>query len=159
MSDPQRPHGLQPTRLLRPWDFPGKSTGVGCHCLLRGGSLAEDNSQGQPLPSLLPAPGMAKLIQFSQEALGQRNAAAVVGVHRHEEGDSRAPPQTSLPRQEGAGPSPTADSHLLTGLFLGHPLVPIPNFPRATHLPDLEQWELTGCFYPWTTLCLWPARR
>ena len=23
------------TRLLRPWDFPGKSTGVGCHCLLR----------------------------------------------------------------------------------------------------------------------------
>ena len=31
MSDPQRPHGLQPTRLLRPWDFPGKSTGVGCH--------------------------------------------------------------------------------------------------------------------------------
>ena len=30
-----RPHGLQPTRLLHPWDFPGKSTGVGCHCLLR----------------------------------------------------------------------------------------------------------------------------
>ena len=28
------PHGLQPTRLLRPWDFPSKSTGVGCHCLL-----------------------------------------------------------------------------------------------------------------------------
>ena len=28
MSDPQRPHGLQPTRLLHPWDFPGKSTGV-----------------------------------------------------------------------------------------------------------------------------------
>ena len=28
------PHGLQPSRLLRPWDFPGKSTGVGCHCLL-----------------------------------------------------------------------------------------------------------------------------
>ena len=34
MSNPQRPHGLQPTRLLRPWDFPGRSTGVGCHCLL-----------------------------------------------------------------------------------------------------------------------------
>ena len=26
-------HGLQPTRLLRPWDSPGKSTGVGCHWL------------------------------------------------------------------------------------------------------------------------------
>jgi len=34
MSDSSRPHGLQPTRLLRPKDFPGKSTGVGCHCLL-----------------------------------------------------------------------------------------------------------------------------
>ena len=34
MSNPQRPHGLQPSRLLHPWDFPGKSTGVGCHCLL-----------------------------------------------------------------------------------------------------------------------------
>ena len=34
VSDSSRPHGLQPTRLLGPWDFPGKSTGVGCHCLL-----------------------------------------------------------------------------------------------------------------------------
>ena len=25
----------QPTRLTRPWDSPGKNTGVGCHCLLR----------------------------------------------------------------------------------------------------------------------------
>ena len=34
VSNPQRPHGLQPTRLLHLWDFPGKSTGVGCHRLL-----------------------------------------------------------------------------------------------------------------------------
>ena len=34
MSNSQRPHGLQPTRLLRPWDFPCKSTGVGCYWLL-----------------------------------------------------------------------------------------------------------------------------
>ena len=34
VSDLQRPHGLQPSRLLHPWNFPGKSTGVGCHCLL-----------------------------------------------------------------------------------------------------------------------------
>ena len=34
VSDPQWPHRLQPSRLLRPWDFPGRSTGVGCHCLL-----------------------------------------------------------------------------------------------------------------------------
>ena len=35
VSDSSRPHALQRTRLLCPWDFPGKSTGVGCHCLLR----------------------------------------------------------------------------------------------------------------------------
>ena len=35
MSDSLQPHGLQPTRLLHSWDFPGKSTGVGCHRLLR----------------------------------------------------------------------------------------------------------------------------
>ena len=34
VSDSSWPHGLQPTRLLHPGDFPGKSTGVGCHCLL-----------------------------------------------------------------------------------------------------------------------------
>ena len=30
------PHGLQSTRLLCPWDFPCKDTGVGCHLLLQG---------------------------------------------------------------------------------------------------------------------------
>ena len=34
LSDFKRPHGLQPTRLLCPWDFPGQSTGVDCHGLL-----------------------------------------------------------------------------------------------------------------------------
>ena len=35
MCDSLRPHGLQPTRFLCPWDFPGKSTGLGCHFLLQ----------------------------------------------------------------------------------------------------------------------------
>ena len=35
MSDSLRPHRWQPTRLRRPWDSPGKSTGVGCYCLLQ----------------------------------------------------------------------------------------------------------------------------
>ena len=30
-----RPHRQQPTRLRRPWDSPGKNTGVGCHFLLQ----------------------------------------------------------------------------------------------------------------------------
>ena len=34
VSDSLWPHWLQSTRLLHPWDFLGKSTGVACHCLL-----------------------------------------------------------------------------------------------------------------------------
>ena len=33
MSNPVRPHRWQPTRLLCPWDSPGKNTGEGCHFL------------------------------------------------------------------------------------------------------------------------------
>ena len=36
-----QPHGLQPTRLLCPWDFSGKNTGVGCNALLQGIYLAQ----------------------------------------------------------------------------------------------------------------------
>ena len=35
MSDSVRPHRWHPTRLRRPWDPPGKNTGVGCHFLLQ----------------------------------------------------------------------------------------------------------------------------
>ena len=37
-----RPHGLYPTRLLCPWDFPCKYTGVGCHFLLQGIFLSQE---------------------------------------------------------------------------------------------------------------------
>ena len=42
--DPVWPQGLQPARLLRPWDFPGKDTGVGCHSLLQGIFLTEESN-------------------------------------------------------------------------------------------------------------------
>ena len=48
MSDSLWPQGLQPTRLLHPWDFPGKSTGVGCHCLLQGIFLIQGLNPGLP---------------------------------------------------------------------------------------------------------------
>ena len=35
MSNSFQPHGLQPNRLLWPWNSPGKDTGVDCHCLLQ----------------------------------------------------------------------------------------------------------------------------
>ena len=46
LSDSSRPHELQPTRLLCPWDFLGKSTGVGCHFILQGIFLTRGSNLG-----------------------------------------------------------------------------------------------------------------
>ena len=35
VSDSLQPHGLYPAKLLCPWDYPSKNTGVGCHFLLQ----------------------------------------------------------------------------------------------------------------------------
>ena len=58
VSDSSRSHGLQPTGLLCPWDFPVKSTGVGCHCLQSCQTLCDpiDGSPpGSPVPGILQA--------------------------------------------------------------------------------------------------------
>jgi len=47
MSDSVWPHGLQPTRLLRPWDSPGKNTGVGCHFLLQWMKVKSESEAAQ----------------------------------------------------------------------------------------------------------------
>ena len=48
MSDSLRPHGLYPTRLLCPWDFPYNSTGVDCHFLLQGTFPTQGSNPGLP---------------------------------------------------------------------------------------------------------------
>ena len=48
VSNSLRPHGLEPTRLLHPWNFPGKSIGVGCHLLLQGIFLTQGLKSGLP---------------------------------------------------------------------------------------------------------------
>ena len=78
MPDSERPHGLQPTRLLHPWDFPGKSTGVGCHCLLQviwSAAAAAKSLQscptlcnpidGGPLGSLIPGILQARTLEWA----------------------------------------------------------------------------------------------
>ena len=48
VSDPQRPHGLQPSRLLCPWDSPGKNTGVGCYAFLQRVFPTQGSNPGLP---------------------------------------------------------------------------------------------------------------
>ena len=51
MSDSVRPHGQQPTRLPRPWDSPGKNTGVGCHFLLQYMKVKSESEVAQLCPT------------------------------------------------------------------------------------------------------------
>ena len=52
MSDSVRPHRRQPTRLLRPWDSPGKNTGVGCHFLPQCRKVKSESEVAQSCPTL-----------------------------------------------------------------------------------------------------------
>ena len=47
MSDSGRPRRWQPTRLSRPWDSPGKNTGVGCHFLLQCRKVKSESKVAQ----------------------------------------------------------------------------------------------------------------
>ena len=58
MSDSVRPHRRQPTRLPRPWDSPGKNTGVGCHFLLQCMEVKSEREVAQ-LCSTLATPWTA----------------------------------------------------------------------------------------------------
>ena len=46
-----RPHRRQPTRLPRPWDSPGKNTGVGCHFLLQCKKVKSESEVAQSCPT------------------------------------------------------------------------------------------------------------
>ena len=51
MSNPVRPHRLQPTRLPRPWDSQGKNTGVSCHFLLQCVKVKSESEVAQSCPT------------------------------------------------------------------------------------------------------------
>ena len=52
MSDSVLPHRWQPTRLPRPWDSPGKNTGVGCRLLLQSMKVKSQSEVAQSCPTL-----------------------------------------------------------------------------------------------------------
>ena len=47
-----RPHRWQSTRRPRPWDSPGKNTGVGCHFLLQCTKVKSQSEVAQSCPTL-----------------------------------------------------------------------------------------------------------
>ena len=53
VSDSVRPHRRQPTRRPRPWDSPGKNTGVGCHFLLQCMKVKSESEVAQSYRTIL----------------------------------------------------------------------------------------------------------
>ena len=51
MFDSVRPHSQQPPRLPRPWDSPGKNTGVGYHGLLQCMKMKSESEVAQSCPT------------------------------------------------------------------------------------------------------------
>ena len=86
MSNSLQPHGLQTTRFLCPWDFPGKSAGRGCHFLLQEifptqvlnpglphcrQTLYHLSHQGSPAYEVIPSSrSAASLLMFHDDGVG-----------------------------------------------------------------------------------------
>ena len=78
MSDSVRPHRQQPIRFPRPWDSPGKNTGVGCHFLLQWMKGKNESEVAQSCPTLSD-PMDCTIPGFSIHGIFQ---ARVLGSHK-----------------------------------------------------------------------------
>ena len=74
VSDSVRPHRRQPTRLPRPWESPGKNTGVGCHFLLQCMKVKSESKVAQscltlrdPMNCSLPGSSIHGILQARLE--------------------------------------------------------------------------------------------
>ena len=88
VSDSVRPHGLQPTRLLRPWDSPGKNTGVGCHFLLQCMKVESESEAAQscltlsdPMDCSLPGSSIHGIFQARVPEWGEQCRKVPFSLH------------------------------------------------------------------------------
>ena len=87
VSDSVRPKRQQPTRPPRPWDSPGKNTGVGCHFLLQCMKVKSESEVAQSCPALsdpmdCSLPGSSAHGIFQARVL-EWGAIAFSNTHKH----------------------------------------------------------------------------
>ena len=80
MSDSVRSHRQQPTRLPRPWDSPGKNTGVGCHFLLQCMKVKSESEVPQSCLTLCDPFMDCSLPGFSIHEIFQARVLAWVAI-------------------------------------------------------------------------------
>ena len=136
MSHYSKIHGLQPARLLHPWNFPGKNTGVGCYSLLQRIFMTQELNPGllncrQTLYHLSHqgSPGVFQFssVQFSRSVVSDSlqphesqharppcpsPTPGVTQTHVHQVGDSIQPSHPLLPPSPPA-PNPSQHQSLI----------------------------------------------
>ena len=132
MSDSVRPHRWQPNRLPRPWDSPGKNTGVGFHFLLQCMKAKSESEVAQSCPTLsdpmdcsLPGSSIHGIFQARVLEWGAI-AFSIVW------------PQVN--RREGTQLHPSTENWIQDLLSMALPIRTRPRFP-------LGQFLLSGSFH------------
>ena len=107
MSNSLQPHGLQPTRLLCPWDSPGKSAGVGCHSLPQRAFPTQGLNPGLPQSgrTLLSEPPGSPPQSCSPKEAGSADHLSELGI--------MSPPLTSVGASSWKQPNCHLDHALL----------------------------------------------
>ena len=108
------PHGLQTTKLLCPWDPPGKNTGVGCHALLQGIFLTRGSNLCLPVSPALWADSLPTgLREFEVNVLARKSPHSEVRLEpgaRYKRGiihDKEVAPREVEEGASSQGPCPS----------------------------------------------------
>ena len=113
-----RPQRQQPTRLPRPWDSPGKNTGVGCHFLLQCMKVKNESEVVQSCP-ILRDPMDCSLPGSSIHGIFQARVLEWVIVW----------PQVN--KREGTWPHPSTENWIKDLLNMAPPIRTRPNFSQS----------------------------
>ena len=144
MSDSVQPQRQQPTRLPRPWDSPGKITGVGCHFLLQCMKVKSESEFAQLPPTLSdsmdcsppgsPVPGILQARSLEWVAISFSNAWKwKVKVKSLSRVRLLATPWTA------AYQAPTSMGFARQEYWSGVPL------PSLNHFPNFCLYKLSDC--------------
>ena len=141
MSDSVQPHRWQPTRLSRPWDSPGKNTGVGRHFLLQCMKAKSESEVAQLCPTL-SGPMDCSLPGSSVHGIFQARVLEISGwrsVHQPREPKGRNTFRKLI--NSGAKRHKTRETHCILLGDGGHQDTLVSFQAPKTKAPDVSLWK------------------
>ena len=140
MSNSVPPQRQQPTRLLRPWDSPGKNTGVGCHFLLQCMKVESESEVAQSCPTLpdamdcsLPGSSIRGIFQATVLEWGAIAFSLIIGDWNAKVGSQIWPWSTEWSRAKA--------NRVLPRGCTGQSKHPLPTTQEKTLHMDITRWS------------------